>query len=551
MQMENIRSVVINKRLIEKILIAFLALQPILDLYFLFDQEVVDFFGFSPSTIVRIGFVGVIGILFLFIIKNKKEIFAYSAYLTLVFIYVVLHHINAMNFTDFYDGYDFGYTLVSELFYIIRMLMPLFIIIVSAHFEFSDKTIENLVTLLIVLISGSIVVTNLLGISTGSYSKEIIEGNIFYWFMEDRGGIGFMGLASKGLFLDPNRLSALLVLLTPITFYVLFKNPSVKNMIVIIINLFGMFMLGTKVSTYGFLIIFVLSIFIYFFFSFVKKEVKFKFSVALFLILIAIGYILIYPYCPAVNRTEVDNSIYEEYNSNKDNKLENNKLAMDELNQQLIAESGLEVEISDIEDVEEILATMPEDKKKIILMNFIETNYQQYSLHYHFVFDSYPYGYDPEFWYDVMNLEIDERMNFRLIEKMMLERVKEKNDNSLDDWLGITFTRMGNIFDLERDFVSHYYTLGILGLIVFLLPYLIVVVVSIVRILIRFRDVCKMKNIFYLLSVGIVVFAAYFTGNVMDGLVVTLILGFVIGQLINGTFFVGNTFSNEFKENNN
>ena len=551
MQMENIRSVVINKRLIEKILIAFLALQPILDLYFLFDQEVVDFFGFSPSTIVRIGFVGVIGILFLFIIKNKKEIFAYSAYLTLVFIYVVLHHINAMNFTDFYDGYDFGYTLVSELFYIIRMLMPLFIIIVSAHFEFSDKTIENLVTLLIVLISGSIVVTNLLGISTGSYSKEIIEGNIFYWFMEDRGGIGFMGLASKGLFLDPNRLSALLVLLTPITFYVLFKNPSVKNMIVIIINLFGMFMLGTKVSTYGCLIIFVLSIFIYFFFSLVKKEVKSKFSVALFLILIAIGYILIYPYCPAVNRTEVDNSIYEEYNSNKDNKLENNKLAMDELNQQLIAESGLEVEISDIEDVEEILATMPEDKKKIILMNFIETNYQQYSLHYHFVFDSYPYGYDPEFWYDVMNLEIDERMNFRLIEKMMLERVKEKNDNSLDDWLGITFTRMGNIFDLERDFVSHYYTLGILGLIVFLLPYLIVVVVSIVRILIRFRDVCKMKNIFYLLSVGIVVFAAYFTGNVMDGLVVTLILGFVIGQLINGTFFVGNTFSNEFKENNN
>lgn len=512
---------IMQKEIIEKLMLGFLMLQPLLDLYFLFDESVVNFFGFSPSTIIRIGFVGIIGILFLFVLRNKKEICIYIVYLGLITVYIILHHINALNFTDFYDGYDFGYTLISELFYVIRMLMPLFLIIVSCHYQFSTKRIEMLVSVLIILISGSIIVTNILGISTGSYSKEVIKGNIFCWFMEDKCNLSYMDLASKGLFLDPNRLSALLVLLTPLTFYVMFKNPTIKNKLVIVINMIGMLMLGTKVSTFGFVIILILSLLIYVFFSFIKREIKFRHNIFWYLVVVLVGYCLIFPYSPAINRTNVDNSIFENYNANIDNRLEENEKNLHELNDKINGEDEL-------------------DEREKYMMEFIEQNYLDYSLHYDFVFQCYPYYYDPEFWYNVMEMSIEERTNFRNLERMMLERVKEKNDNKWDEYFGITFTRMGNIFDLERDFISHYYTMGIIGMILLVLPYIIIILICIIRMLITHKNNLNMKNVFFLMGIGITLFAAYFTGNVLDGLIVTLILGFCIGQLINGVFNITN-----------
>ena len=537
--LDNLRNKIIDKKLIEKILIVFLMLQPLLDFYFLFDEDVVNFFGFSPSTIVRIAFVGIIGVLFVLVLRNVKEYVLYAIYIAIVGVYVVFHHMNALNFTDFYGGYDFGYTLVSELFYIIRMLMPLFLIIVSAHYEFTDETLEKLTTVWMVLISGSIVVTNLLGVATGSYSKKQILGNIFYWFMEDRGGLNFMDLASKGLFLDPNRLAALLVLVTPLTFYVLFKNPSAKNKVLVFLNLIAMFMVGTKVSTLGLAINLVISLCVYLFFSLVKKEMPFRRSVLGYLVFLFVAFAIIYPFSPAINRAEVDNGIVEDY---KENEEDANEEVLDELNQALKNEYLEEIN-SALEEgmtMDDILAILPAEKKNAYLITFIENYYQDYHLHYDFVFDCYPYGYDPEFWYGVMNMSIEERTNFRTVEQMMLQRVKDKNNNPMDDYLGITFTRMGNIFDLEKDFLSHYYTLGIAGLIIFLFPYLIITLVAIVKMLISFKKCATMKNVYYLLGCGVALCAAYLTGNVMDGLICTLILGFCFGQLINGVFNLGN-----------
>jgi len=106
---------------------------------------------------------------------------------------------------------------------------------------------------------------------------------------------------------------------------------------------------------------------------------------------------------------------------------------------------------------------------------------------------------------------------------------------------------MGNIFDLERDFISHYYTLGIIGLIIFLIPYILIIIVCGLKMLINYKETLTLKNSFYLLGIGIALFAAFFTGNVMDGLIVTLILGVFIGQLINGSFNLGNVFENKEK----
>ena len=110
-----------TKETIYKCLMLFLILQPILDIYILFKPEVADFFLFSPATIIRILFVGVLGILFLFTNKFNKKYWWFVVYGALVVLYTVLHHINALEFNSVSkDG--FGYNLVSELFYLIRML---------------------------------------------------------------------------------------------------------------------------------------------------------------------------------------------------------------------------------------------------------------------------------------------------------------------------------------------------------------------------------------------------------------------------------------------
>jgi len=542
MMFNKIKDKIINKKIIEKLLLFFMMLQPILDLYFLFDEKIVNLFGFSPSTIIRILFVGIIGILFLFVLRSKKEFWTYFLYIGMVLIYTIIHHFNALNFTNFYDGYDFGYSLVSELFYLIRMLMPLFLIVVSSHYEFDDKYIGKLITILIFLICGSIIITNLLEISTGSYSKQIIGGNIFCWFDENRCYLNYMDLASKGFFNDPNRLSALLVLITPLTIYTLIKNPTLKNKTLLLLNLIGGLMIGTKVSTYGFLILTLLSLGVYLFFTIIKKEIKFKLSTFVFITIIFISNVVILPYSPAINRTYVDQKVHEEYNSDENGQKTENQNNMDKITDKINKEYPKKENKKEPVTEEE---KTKEKEKKQLLIEFVGNNYEKYSIHSHFILKSYPYQYDPEFWYDVMKMDIESRTNFRNLEKLMLERVKEINNNKLDNYFGITFTRMGNIFDLERDFVSHYYTLGIVGLILFVIPYIIVILICLCKMLINFKECFNLKNVFYLMGIGISLGAAYFTGNVLDGLIVTLILGVMVGQLINSCFNLKNVFTKD------
>ena len=95
---------------------------------------------------------------------------------------------------------------------------------------------------------------------------------------------------------------------------------------------------------------------------------------------------------------------------------------------------------------------------------------------------------------------------------------------------------MSNIFDLERDFVSHYYTLGLFGLFLLLMPYIIIFFLAIFMMLYHYKEKFTFRNVMLMLGISITLFAAYYSGNCMDGLVVTLILGFVFGQLVEPIF---------------
>ena len=544
--MKKLKDKFCTRETIYKCLMLFLILQPILDIYILFKPEVADFFLFSPATIIRILFVGVLGILFLFTNKFNKKYWWFVVYGALVVLYTVLHHINALEFNSVSkDG--FGYNLVSELFYLIRMLMPLFMIVLSAHYKFEDKKMEKLITWLVILLAGSIVVTNLLGISLGSYSKVQIEGNIFQWFNPNN-DLDYMDFASKGFFNDPNRISALMVLITPLLFYVFVKNPNKKNGFLLILQCLGMYMLGTKVAVLGFFVLLFASICIYLFFVLIKKELTWNKKIfAFFMIFFVAAGALLY-WTPAIDRTMIDQTREENHKKNVKGERSEEEKKIKKIDEQLLKlikvdEDGaiyfdeLFTEEKDATYVSKSqIYTIDKVKSEKILNEFIEENYMDFSINPEFILNSYPYENDPYFWYKIMKWSLMERTNFRMVERAMLERVKTINANPADDYLGITFTRMSNIFDLERDFLSHYYTLGLFGLCLFLFPYLIIFFLAVFMMLYYYKEKFTFRNVMLMLGVAITLFAAYYSGNCMDGLVVTLILGFVMGQLVEPIF---------------
>ena len=155
-----------------KVLMLFLVLQPILDTYVLFDEKTINLFGISPSTVIRLIFIFIIGFIFIFVIKSKRQWLIYAIYILFVLIYSALHLYSATKFTSVSPN-GFNYAYKEEIFYIIRMLIPIFILVVSANIKVSTGSMNRLINVFWVLITLVIVCTNILKISVGAYATKL------------------------------------------------------------------------------------------------------------------------------------------------------------------------------------------------------------------------------------------------------------------------------------------------------------------------------------------------------------------------------------------
>lgn len=82
----------------------------------------------------------------------------------------------------------------------------------------------------------------------------------------------------------------------------------------------------------------------------------------------------------------------------------------------------------------------------------------------------------------------------KIVEQMMLERVKEVNNDPMDMYFGLGYSRTSHIYNLERDFIYQYYSLGIVGVIVFLGPYVCILMLIMLIMLIKFKDRATIQN---------------------------------------------------------
>ncbi|BDR61046.1 O-antigen ligase family protein [Lactobacillus xylocopicola] len=487
------------------ILFWFILIQPFLDLYWFYHGQLANLLPFTLPTIIRILAVGtLLGLYFsqrtawLKLSRQKWLLL----YLALWLVYSALHLIHVRNFTSI-SPTSYGYSLSSELFYLIRMTLPLVVVYLTTELQFSQKQLRLVIEGIAGLFSGTIVISNLLVISLKSYETGTISANIFAWFFDSN--IGYSHMASKGFFNFTNMVSAVLFMLLPLVLYYLFTAFSWHTVTLTVVQTLAMIEIGTKVAAIGLLGGIAIGIILFLFHRFALKDVKKGGRALLTAVLLEVAALAILPFGPANQRYHYE--IYLAQQSDHDLTRPQQELAQ-----------GLHKH-----------PTGPE--RTAFLRDFIKKNYRVYALNPKFVFKSYPYQDDPEFWLQIIREPGQSRMENRHVEAAMLNQVVKTNNNHWDKFLGISYTRENNIFNLERDFAAQIYSLGWCGMLLFLGPYLIILAYSVYRWL-RFKPVRTYLVSSLIVSTSFVLLAAFSSGNVVDFLTASFILAFVSGNLL-------------------
>lgn len=477
-----------NKNTLEKILtkclMIFFCLSIILDLHVFYN---------SISTMIRVILISLIFLIVFIKLSSKKDIKLFILYGACLLIYIVVHHLNALNFNSFVPG-NFNYSLINELLYFFKMLSNVMLFYIIYKLDIKYINIRNYIKLVIVFITFSIIIGDLLSLSYTAYNFSNTTIPFFKWFNYEI--YDFMAGSSKGFFHLTNQIVAVLLLYLPLSIYETYKNNKVSDYIILISIVLSMLMIGNRLAIYGTIIeLFVITI-IYLFLNIKNKLNKVSLITNLCLI---IGIILIIPYSPLTMRNEYYDAIYNDRPINF-------------------------MEIS-----EEDIVVQPEEKLEDDLILRLKEN----EVDQQFYNNSYPYQYDREFWEKISNLNVEQSGNARYIELAMIKRVKQVNNNCLDTWLGLTYTRVMNIFNIERDIVMQYYSIGIIGTTLFIGLYVVLLIYCMIKVLFDLKNKFNELNIALLIGSGMMFLSSISSGNILNAISTIIPLIIILSILVN------------------
>ena len=296
--------------------------------------------------------------------KNVKYIFLY--YL-LCLIFLIISYLRAQNFVSLVPN-NFNYSLIKEGLTILKLITPITFLYSLYYQKIEWKKYIIVLKVWTILISFTIIITNILKLSLSSYTDDFITKNIFEWSINNY----YQETASKGLFMYANQQAAFMIMLLLIFVYdFLYKNK--KSIFYILVLSLAMLMLGTRVSSVGGLLTLICATIFYVILILYKKE-KINWHFLYLLIPICIWIILL-PISPYANRNIELNLAYE-------------------INDLDILAYG------EIKENAEIL-----DEK----IKYVYANYNPNYLPKVFFENYYPIKYDTEFWYNyVKNTKIED-----------------------------------------------------------------------------------------------------------------------------------------------
>ena len=155
------------KKLNNVILTILILIEPFLDTYFLYNCGV-EIFGFKISTIIRYTLLGALLLLLLIQDRFRNKRMGLIIYFVIFIVYLVLHHVNALNFISLVPG-NFDYSLIEELFYISRYFFPLILIYYLNTVPISNNFFKKVIVIFSLIVSISVIFSNIFLLSKSSY----------------------------------------------------------------------------------------------------------------------------------------------------------------------------------------------------------------------------------------------------------------------------------------------------------------------------------------------------------------------------------------------
>ena len=164
---------------------------------------------------------------------------------------------------------------------------------------------------------------------------------------------------------------------------------------------------------------------------------------------------------------------------------------------------------------------------------FFQENYIYFGVNPGYIFRLYTYRQDYVFWLQTMALGYNEVAGNRNHQLLITRRILELNDNPNDRWIGIGFSTLRNGYSyLEQDFRVHTYSIGIIGAVLLLGPYIAILLKASFVVLVNYKKKFNIENIIFMISIAIAIATSWMSGNVMDELVVTIFIGLIAAMLL-------------------
>lgn len=245
----------------EKLFLIFLYLQPILDV----TAGILLHFNYSVtiSSIIRFIFMFLCIIYLLFFIKNKKV----NIYLLILFIYFICFGITMFITKDF-NALIYEFKNLISTYYFVILLLTLINVYKDKKLKVKNLFLIYVIYLLFVF------VPNIFNIGFQSY-----------WHSKE---------GSVGWFLSANVVGSILSILLPILL-IYIKKINIPIIVLLLINLYVILSIGTKVPVLSFIIIFVVN-FIYYVISLIKKKDYKKIKIIIVpIIILVIATLLVFP----------------------------------------------------------------------------------------------------------------------------------------------------------------------------------------------------------------------------------------------------------------
>ncbi len=498
-----------SAKLLKLSLIAFILVQPFFDCYYFYTESLSSVIGFTIPPLLSVLWVGAM-LLFFFVCDLKGSLRRKSSvilliYLALTAVYFVIHHLTNTDFVSVGPD-DYGYSMVHEAYYIVRMLMPFFVLFLTYELCITKEEFYRCIEFVSVVVAGVIIVSNLLCVSLSSYTNKPISANIFAWFTSAADNFDAKELTSKGFFCYANQTAALLMFLYPVILYRMVAKFSIWRAVIAFMHAISMLMLGTQAASYGVMLELVVFIAVILFSGILTKNLnkagikKFAAPVAV-LLAITVVVIAIIPSSPVVGKALATARLHQ------DREKTEHKLTDKEIDAYYL---------------------LPFDER----VEYMNDNFEKYSLQWSYCKEAYPLDYDPDFWYGIMQAPIDSRFDFRFLESNILNTVIETNNDPTDKLFGISATRQTNICKLEHDYLSQYYSLGAVGVVLFMAPYVVFAMWYSLRSLFKRNWENIFENLSLAMALDVLLLVGYVTGNCLDVLFTTVVMGLFLGRML-------------------